>query len=83
MSSERTNIVFSPKENLVLQETQDDTFPQNENKNSFNIEKIENSKKKTKINMNNLQEKNKLIENNNSNENKFIVIKKKKKKKKK
>ena len=82
MSSERTNILFSPKENLVLQETQDDTFPQNENKNSSNIERIENSKKKPKINMINLQEKNKLIENNNSNENKFIVIKKEEKKKK-
>ena len=81
MSSERTNIVLSPKENLVLQETQDDTFPHNDNKNSSNIEKIE-TKKKKKINMNNLQEKNKLIENNNSNENKFIVIKKEEKKKK-
>jgi len=81
MSSERTNIVLSPKENLVLQETQDDTFPHNDNKNSSNIQKIE-TKKKTKINMINLQEKNKLIENNNSNENKFIVIKKEEKKKK-
>ena len=84
MSSERSNnIVFNQKDNLVLHETQEDTVQQNDNKNSSNIEKFESPKKKTKLNMNNLQEKNKLIENNNSNENKFIVIKKEKKKKKK
>ena len=80
VNSERSNnIIYTPKENLVIHETTDDT---NDNKNNSNIEKIESAKKKTKLNMNNLQEKNKLIENNNSNENKFIVIKKEEKKKK-
>jgi hypothetical protein len=81
VNSERSNnIIYTPKENLVIHETTDDT---NDNKNNSNIEKIESAKKKTKLNMNNLQEKNKLIENNNANENKFIVIKKEEKKKKK
>ena len=81
VNSERSNnIIYTPKENLVIHETTDDT---NDNKNNSNIEKIESSKKKIKLNMNNLQEKNKLIENNNANENKFIVIKKEEKKKKK
>ena len=81
VNSERSNnIIYTPKENLVIHETTDDT---NDNKNNSNSEKIESAKKKTKLNMNNLQEKNKLIENNNANENKFIVIKKEEKKKKK
>ena len=81
VNSERSNnIIYTPKENLVIHETTDDT---NDNKNNSNIEKIESAKKKTKLNMNNLQEKNKLIEDNNANENKFIVIKKEEKKKKK
>ena len=81
VNSERSNnIIYTPKEKLVIHETTDDT---NDNKNNSNIEKIESAKKKTKLNMNNLQEKNKLIENNNANENKFIVIKKEEKKKKK
>jgi hypothetical protein len=58
MSSERSNnIVFNQKDNLVLHETQEDTVQQNDNKNSSNIEKFESPKKKTKLNMNNLQEK--------------------------
>jgi len=79
ISSERTNIL-SPKENL--QETQDDTFPQNDNKNLSNIEKVESPKKKPKVNLADLQEKKKLNEVN-LNENKFIVIKKEEVKKKK
>jgi hypothetical protein len=81
ISSERTNIL-SPKENF--QETQDDTFPQND-KNLSNIEKVErveSPKKKPKVNLADLQEKKKLNEVN-LNENKFVVIKKEEVKKKK